>query len=94
MEPNDFVFPAMGANGIVQPWKQLFHDAVQKWLSEATSGVGIPGLFSTRYFQQCSAQYCFMFTPVGEHWPLTKVCWWGGWAEQEHVGPCPLGWSK
>ncbi|KAF8833371.1 hypothetical protein BDN67DRAFT_857019, partial [Paxillus ammoniavirescens] len=25
-----------------------------------------------------------MFAPVGQRWPLAKVRWWGGWAEQEH----------
>ncbi|KIK74945.1 hypothetical protein PAXRUDRAFT_174273 [Paxillus rubicundulus Ve08.2h10] len=25
-----------------------------------------------------------MFAPVGQCWPLAKVHWWGGWAEQEH----------
>ncbi|KIK72124.1 hypothetical protein PAXRUDRAFT_103115, partial [Paxillus rubicundulus Ve08.2h10] len=27
-----------------------------------------------------------MFTPVDQCWPLAKVRWWGGWAEQEHIG--------
>ncbi|KAF8439472.1 hypothetical protein L210DRAFT_3504546 [Boletus edulis BED1] len=68
MEPDDCVFPAMGANGIVQPREQLSHDAVQKWINEAMTG---------------GAQYRFMFAPVGERWPLSKIRWWGGWAEQE-----------
>ncbi|KIJ12019.1 hypothetical protein PAXINDRAFT_44014, partial [Paxillus involutus ATCC 200175] len=25
-----------------------------------------------------------MFAPVGQHWPLAKVQWWGGWVESEH----------
>jgi hypothetical protein len=87
MEPDDCVFPAMGANGIVQPREQLSHDTVQKWISNTTSGAGILGLFSTHCFRRGGAQYRFMFAPVGERWPLTKVRWWGGWAEQEHVGP-------
>ncbi|KAF9226135.1 hypothetical protein BS17DRAFT_648292, partial [Gyrodon lividus] len=24
-----------------------------------------------------------MFAPIGQHWTLAKVCWWGGWAKQE-----------
>ena len=94
MGPDDCVFPAMGANGIVQPREQLSHDVVQKWIKQATSGAGILGLFSTHCFRRGGAQYRFMFAPVGERWPLTKVRWWGGWAKQEHVGPqvsmCPL----
>jgi hypothetical protein len=51
MEPDDCVFPAMGANGIVQPREQLSHDTVQKWISNATLGAGILGLFSTHCFR-------------------------------------------
>ncbi|KAF8835305.1 hypothetical protein BDN67DRAFT_975463 [Paxillus ammoniavirescens] len=58
LKPDDWIFPAMGANGVVQPREPL------------------P--------QHCGAQYCFMFAPIGQHWPLAKVCWWGGWGEQEH----------
>ncbi|KAF8442080.1 hypothetical protein L210DRAFT_3644249 [Boletus edulis BED1] len=83
MEPDDCVFPAMGANGIVQPREQLSHDAVQKWINEATTGAGIMGSFSTHCFRRGGAQYRFMFAPVGERWPLSKIRWWGGWAEQE-----------
>ncbi|KAF8587221.1 hypothetical protein K439DRAFT_1246766, partial [Ramaria rubella] len=25
-----------------------------------------------------------MYAPVGKHWSLTTICWWGGWAEGEH----------
>jgi hypothetical protein len=26
-----------------------------------------------------------MFAQVGKRWSLSTVCWWGGWAEGEHV---------
>ncbi|KAF9242145.1 hypothetical protein BU15DRAFT_44465 [Melanogaster broomeanus] len=82
--PDDCVFPAMGANGVVQPRELLSHDTVQKWINEATSGAGIPGSFSTHCFRRGGAQYRFMFSPVGQRWSLAKVRWWGGWAEQEN----------
>ncbi|KIJ15305.1 hypothetical protein PAXINDRAFT_49982, partial [Paxillus involutus ATCC 200175] len=25
-----------------------------------------------------------MFAPIGKCFTLAKVCWWGGWAENEH----------
>ncbi|KIK79780.1 hypothetical protein PAXRUDRAFT_833918 [Paxillus rubicundulus Ve08.2h10] len=84
LEPDDCVFPAMGANGVIQPREPLSHDTVQKWINEATSGAGISGSFSTHCFRRGGAQYHFMFAPVGQRWPLAKVRWWGGWAEQEH----------
>ncbi|KIJ06859.1 hypothetical protein PAXINDRAFT_91375 [Paxillus involutus ATCC 200175] len=66
LDPNDCVFPAMGANGVVQPCEQLSHDIVQKWISKAMKGAGIQGSFSTHCFQRSRAQYWFMFTPVGQ----------------------------
>ena len=87
LEREDYVFPAMGANGIVQPCEPLSHDTVQRWIDEATMGATIRGSFSTHCFRRGGAQYRFMFAPIGQCWPLAKVRWWGGWAEQERVGP-------
>jgi hypothetical protein len=85
LHPDDFVFPSMGANGVVQPREPLSHDTVQKWINEATTGTGIRGSFSTHCFRRGGAQYRFMFAPAAERWTLAKVRWWGGWAENEHV---------
>jgi hypothetical protein len=85
LEPDDCIFPSMGANGVVQPREQLSHDSVQKWINEATAGAGIRGSFSTHCFRRGGAQYQFMFAPVGERWTLAMVRWWGGWAENEQV---------
>ncbi|KAG2339458.1 hypothetical protein BDR05DRAFT_951218 [Suillus weaverae] len=81
--PNDFIFPSMGANGIMQPGQPLSHDTVQKWIDEATTGAGILGCFSTHCFCRGGAQYWFMFAPVGQQWSLAMVRWWGGWADGE-----------
>ncbi|KAG1723917.1 uncharacterized protein EDB91DRAFT_1063111 [Suillus paluster] len=84
LQPNDFLFPAMSANGVVHPGQPISHDTVQKWINESTTGVGIRGNFSTHCFRQGGAQYWFMFAPVGQRWTLAKVHWWGGWADGEH----------
>ncbi|KAI6141442.1 hypothetical protein BKA82DRAFT_3986196 [Pisolithus tinctorius] len=84
LDPDDNVFPAMGANGVVQPREPISHDTVQQWINEATTGAGIQGSFSTHCFRRGGAQYRFMLAPVGERWSLKKVHWWGGWAEGEH----------
>jgi hypothetical protein len=76
--PNDFLFPAMSANGVVHPGQPISHDTVQKWINESTIGAGICGNFSTHCFCQGGAQYWFMFAPVGQRWTLAKVHWWGG----------------
>ncbi|KAI6000188.1 hypothetical protein F5J12DRAFT_724203, partial [Pisolithus orientalis] len=51
LDPDDNVFPAMGANGVVQPCEPISHDAMQQWINEATTGAGIQGSFLTHCFQ-------------------------------------------
>ncbi|KAI5987257.1 hypothetical protein EDD15DRAFT_2372705 [Pisolithus albus] len=84
MASEDFLFPATGANRVVQPGEPLSHDVVQAWINEAVAGAGIPGSFSTHCYRRGGAQYRFMFTRVGQRWTLACVRWWGGWAEGEH----------
>jgi hypothetical protein len=43
------------------------------------------GTFTTHCFRRGGAQYRFMYAPIGEHWSLARIRWWGGWAEGEHV---------
>ncbi|KAG2351498.1 hypothetical protein BDR07DRAFT_1501225 [Suillus spraguei] len=83
--PAKRLFPAMSANGVVHPGQPISHDTVQKWINESTTSAGIHGNFSTHCFHQGGAQYWFMFAPVGQQWMLAKVCWWGGWADGEHL---------
>lgn len=89
LEPDDYLFPAMGANGIINPGEPISHDMVQKYIHEFTFGAGIAQgtvcAFSTHCFRRGGAQYYFMFARVGKRWHLRKVRWWGGWAEGEHV---------
>ncbi|KAL4071195.1 hypothetical protein V8B97DRAFT_2104394 [Scleroderma yunnanense] len=84
MVDGDYIFPAIGANGVLKPCKPLSQDAIQKWISEATMGTGIEGTFTTHCFRRGGAQYWFMYAPVGQRWPLSTVRWWGGWADGEH----------
>ncbi|KIK12223.1 hypothetical protein PISMIDRAFT_18893 [Pisolithus microcarpus 441] len=85
MADDDFLFPALGTNGVLQPGEPLSHDMVQKWIDEAVAGAGIRRTFSTHCYRRGGAQYRFMFAPVGQRWTLARVRWWGGWAEGEHV---------
>ncbi|KAI6002511.1 hypothetical protein EDC04DRAFT_2908510 [Pisolithus marmoratus] len=84
MAEDDFLFPAVGANGVLQPGEPLSHDMVQRWIDEAVTGARIPGSFSTHCYRRSGAQYRFMYAPVGQWWTLAWVQWWGGWAEGEH----------
>ncbi|KIK10921.1 hypothetical protein PISMIDRAFT_76874, partial [Pisolithus microcarpus 441] len=50
MSEEDFLFPAIGANGVLQPGEPLSHDTVQAWIDEAVAGAQIPGTFSTHCY--------------------------------------------
>ncbi|KAG1845207.1 hypothetical protein F4604DRAFT_1937121 [Suillus subluteus] len=88
LKPDDFVFPAIGSNGIVHRGEHISHDAVQAWIDEATTGAGIPrgagDSFTTHTYRCGGAQWHWMFAPVGERWTLARVRWWGSWAENEN----------
>ena len=85
MAAEDFVFPAVGANRVVQPSELLMQGNVQKMLSEATAGSGVEGKYSTHCFCQGGAQHWFIHAPNDEKWPMDVVQFWGGWAEGEQV---------
>jgi integrase len=91
LEPDDFIFPAIGSNGIIHHGEHISHDAVQAWINEATTGAGIPrgggDSFTTHTYHHSRAQWCWMFMPVGEWWILARVRWWGAWAENENISP-------
>ncbi|KAL4063509.1 hypothetical protein V8B97DRAFT_2026414 [Scleroderma yunnanense] len=71
MVDGDYIFPAIEANGVLKLCKPLSQDAIQKWISEATTGTGIEGTFTTHCFCQGEAQYWFMYAPIGQQWPLS-----------------------
>ncbi|KAF8142208.1 hypothetical protein K438DRAFT_1500939, partial [Mycena galopus ATCC 62051] len=53
LQPDDYIFPAIGANGIVQTGENITHDDVQQWTTEFASGADSPpenGTFSTHCF--------------------------------------------
>ncbi|KAJ7761353.1 hypothetical protein B0H16DRAFT_1312284 [Mycena metata] len=98
LTPDDYIFPAIGANGVVQVGEHVSHDDVQKLIKEFTAGAKLSqanGNFTTHCFRRGGAQYRFMFAPVGRRWTLRQLCsfchktlppwrWWGGWADGEH----------
>jgi len=89
IQRDDYVFPSVTTRGLIQPGGHISHDTIQKWLDEFVQGVGIKlgnGWLTTHCFRCGGAQYKFMYASVGKQWSLATICWWGGWAEGEHVG--------
>ncbi|KAJ3845839.1 hypothetical protein EV368DRAFT_90008 [Lentinula lateritia] len=83
-EPDDYIFPTINANGVTFQSKQpITPEAVQKMIDNFTVAAGVPGAFTTHCFRHGGAQYRFMFAPIGEHWTLARIRWWGGWAPNE-----------
>ncbi|KAF8524927.1 hypothetical protein BU17DRAFT_42438, partial [Hysterangium stoloniferum] len=41
LQCEDFLFPSIRSNGIVQPGSPMSHDVVQKWIKEFCTGAGI-----------------------------------------------------
>ncbi|KAL4068994.1 hypothetical protein J3A83DRAFT_4095365, partial [Scleroderma citrinum] len=64
MGKGDFLFPTVGANGVLQPGEPLSHDTIQKWIDKVVVGSGILRKFLTHCFCCGGAQYQFMFAPV------------------------------
>ncbi|EAU89590.2 hypothetical protein CC1G_02479 [Coprinopsis cinerea okayama7 len=81
LEPDDYIFPTIGANLAVHPDDPLTSDAVQKKLNKFTQGAGLGTGYTTHCFRRGGAQYRFMFAPIGQRWTLAR---WGGWAIGEH----------
>ncbi|KAG1787904.1 uncharacterized protein HD556DRAFT_1312345 [Suillus plorans] len=71
--PEEYIFPRVGANGVVYPSDELSYDAIMKTLTWICAEAGL------------TARYRFMFAPLGERWSLSTIHWWGAWAEGESV---------
>nr|GAT46595.1 predicted protein [Mycena chlorophos] len=75
LEPDDYIFPAIGANGVVQVGEHVEHAEVQKLITQWTTGAKLAvghGKFTTHCFRRGGAQYRFMFAPVGKRWTLRQ----------------------
>ncbi|KAF9060331.1 hypothetical protein BDP27DRAFT_1385591 [Rhodocollybia butyracea] len=84
-EHDDFVFPFFSVNGMIQPKREFTHDMVQSLIQEAAAVAGVAKTFTTHSLCRGGAQYRFMWAEGKQHWSLTIVHWWGGWAEDERV---------
>jgi hypothetical protein len=87
LEADDYIFPHISVNGIVQPKKEMTHEAVQKLITDISLAARIERTYTTHSFRRGGAQYRFMFAPISERWSLSIIRWWGGWSIGEHVRP-------
>ncbi|KAG1733448.1 hypothetical protein EDB19DRAFT_1639699 [Suillus lakei] len=85
LQPEEYIFPRIGANGVVYPSNELSYNAVMKTLTWICAEAGLTARYTSHCFHRGGARYRFMFTPLGERWSLSTIRWWGAWAEGKSV---------
>ncbi|KAJ7873996.1 hypothetical protein B0H14DRAFT_3556286 [Mycena olivaceomarginata] len=86
LEPDNYIFPYIALNGTIHPKREMTLQLCQDLITEFTKNSGLHKSYTTHCFRRGGAQYRFMFAPLGKHWSLSIVRWWGRWATGEHVG--------
>ncbi|KAG0692192.1 hypothetical protein DFH29DRAFT_818041 [Suillus ampliporus] len=85
LQPEEYIFPRVGANGVIYPSDELSYDAVMKMLTWICTEAGLTARYTSHCVRRGGARYRFLFAPLGERWSLTTIRWWGAWAEGESV---------
>ncbi|KAH7902777.1 hypothetical protein BJ138DRAFT_1201457, partial [Hygrophoropsis aurantiaca] len=85
MEPDEYIFPRVGSNGIYYFKQEMTYDTVQKLLAKLSKEAGLSERHSSHCLRRGGAKYRFLEAPLGERWSLGIIRWWGGWAEGESV---------
>ena len=91
--PDDYIFPSVMSTSTynIQPTQQMSTDFVDSMLKMFTSAVGLSSpktdlcAYGTHCFRRGGAQHAFMWAPAGQRWTLSRIRWWGGWADGENV---------
>jgi integrase len=85
LSSDEYIFPYISSNGLIDPSAPMTHDVVQNLLTEYSVGASVDRHFTTHSLRRGGAQYRLMFAPLGERWSLSVIRWWGGWAIGEQV---------
>lgn len=65
--PDNYIFPCIGPNGLINPKQAMSHEVVQSLLSEFGQGSRVKGYFTTHSLRRGGAQYWLMYAPLTEH---------------------------
>lgn len=85
LEPDEFMFPHIGINGVIRPDRKMSYDGLMKLLSHFCKQSGVEKRYTTHLLRRGGAQVRFMYGPFGQRWDLNRIRWWGGWAVGEEV---------
>jgi hypothetical protein len=58
---------------------------VQDLFDEFVKSTGIDKRFTTHCLRRGGAQYRLVDAPIGKQWSISRIRWWGGWADGEKV---------
>ncbi|KAG2106775.1 uncharacterized protein F5147DRAFT_578467 [Suillus discolor] len=78
LQPEEYIFLCIGANGVVYPSDELSYNTVMKTLTWICAKAGLTARYTSHCFCRGGARYQFMFAPLGECWSLSTICWWVG----------------
>ena len=82
----EYIFPTIAQNGMVHTYQPIDHNAFQDLLNNFTKNAGVTAQYTTHSFRRGGAQYRFQHCTLDERWSLSRIRWWGGWAEGEQAG--------
>ena len=85
LKDEEYIFPMIARNGMVHTYQPIDHTAFQDLLNDFAKNAGVKAEYTTHSFRRGGAQYRFQHCPLGERWSLTRIRWWGGWAEGEQA---------
>ena len=73
LENDDYIFPFIESNGIVNPKQALQHQFVQNLLNDFTKAAGVDKYFTTHSLRRGGTQYRLMHAPIGTRWSLLQI---------------------
>ncbi|KAF5329196.1 hypothetical protein D9611_013216 [Ephemerocybe angulata] len=86
LNPEDYMFPTINFDKLTaDPSTPITRQAVQKLITAYATAAGLSQAhkYTTHCFRRGGAQYRFMYAPIGKRWTMSRIRWWGGWAEGE-----------
>ncbi|KAF6762538.1 hypothetical protein DFP72DRAFT_1060794 [Ephemerocybe angulata] len=86
LNPDDYMFPTINFDKLTADASTpITRQAMQKLITAYATAAGLSQAhkYTTHCFRRGGAQYRFMYAPIGKRWMMSRIRWWGGWAEGE-----------
>ncbi|TEB29913.1 hypothetical protein FA13DRAFT_1568818, partial [Coprinellus micaceus] len=85
LHEGDVLFPTINASARADPNRGLNEDKVRKLVRKHAGDARLAHAdgYKSHCFRRGGAQYRFMYAALKERWTLSRIRWWGGWANSE-----------